>query len=263
MVLGARASHHDTRVVARCRHHSEHFACLRVDGYDAAYLSFHQPFAQSLQLKVDREREVLACHGLSVVGSVHVFALYSSAGVAQQYLYTLLSAQLLLIVFLHTELAYVVAGLIIVVLLNVGRRHFGYIAEDVRTTRCLILAYAAVLDIESRKPEHLLLKVAELLVAELTHEELLRKARVTWVFRIVLDVVHALYEEFLGNAKRIAELGCVDTSFGFVHYNHNVVCGLVVHQQLTVAIIYCSTRRKLNLFKERVGVSVLLIVVAH
>ena len=61
----------------------------------------------------------------------------------------------------------------------------------------------------------------------------------------------------------MTELGCVDTPFGFVHHNHNVVGGLIVHQQLTVAIVYCSTRRKLHLFKECVGVSVLLIVVAH
>ena len=100
----------------------------------------------------------------------------TSAGIAQQYLNSLLSAQLLFVIFLHTELANEVAGLIIVVLLNVGRRHFGNVAEYMCTTRRLILAYAAALNIKSGESEHLLLEVAELLVAELTHKELLRKA---------------------------------------------------------------------------------------
>ena len=263
MVFGARASHHDARVVARCRHHGEHLARTRVDGHNTAHLAFEQTFAQSLQLDVDRQREVLARHWLTVVGSVHILALYASASVAQQYLHALLATQFLLIVFLDTELAYVVAGLVVVVVFNVRRRHLSHVAEDVCSVRCLILAYAALLHIETGESEHLLLKVAELLIAELAHKELLRESRVAGILGIVLYVVHALDEVFLGDAERLAEFGSVDTALCLVHHHHDVVGRLVVYEQLAVAVVYGTARRKLHLLEEGVGVGVLLVVVAH
>ena len=53
-------------------------------------------------------------------GSILVAALHTAVSIAQQNLYTLLSAQLSLVAAFHTLFAYVVAWLVVVVLLNVG-----------------------------------------------------------------------------------------------------------------------------------------------
>ena len=95
---------------------------------------------------------------------VLVLALYSSAGVAQQNLHAFLSSQLLFVILFHTEFAYIVARLVVVVVLNVAWRHFGDIAEHMRRIRVLVLPYASPLDIEARKAEYLLLEYAEFFV---------------------------------------------------------------------------------------------------
>ena len=126
----------------------------------------------------------------------------------------------------------------------------------------LVLAYAALLHVETREAEYLFLEEAELLRRELTHKELLRKARVARVLRVVLNVVHALYEELFRDAKRVAKLKRVDASLCFVHHDHNVVSRLIVHEQSAVAVVDGTTRRVFDFLEEGVGVGVLLVVVA-
>ena len=46
-----------------------------------------------------------------------------------------------------------------------------------------------------------------------------------------------------------------------VHHHHDIVGRLVIHQQLTVAIVDTTTRRILYLLEESIGVGTLLIVV--
>ena len=263
VILGACAANHDARVVGRSRHHAEHFARARVESHDRTYLTFHKAFAQSLQFLVDGEREVFSGNRLAVVFALHILPLDASASIAQQYLHALLAAQLFLVRLLHAELADVVARLVVAVFLNVVGRNLCNVAEDVRTYRRLILAYAALLDIETREAEYLLLKVTELLRRKLTHEHLLREARVAWVLRVVLDVVHALYEILFRDAQSAAELKRVDASLRLVHHHHDIVRRLVVHEQTSVAVVDGSARRIFNLLEKGVRVGVLLVVVAQ
>ena len=184
-------------------------------------------------------------------------------GVAQQDLDAFLAAQLLLVAALHTQLADVVARLVVVVILDVAGRHLTYVAQDVGGIRVLILADAAFLHVETREAEHLLLKHAELLVRQLTHEQLLRETRVARVLRAVLDVVHALDEKFLRDAQCLTEFHGVQSSALLVHDHHDVVGGLVVHQQFAVAVGDDAARRIFNLLQESIRVGILLVVVAH
>ena len=263
MHLSTLAAGHDAWVVVGRRHHAEHFARRWLNGHDAADLSLHESLAECLQLYVDAEREVLAGNGLLVEGTVLIATLDAAVGVAQEYLDALLSAQLLLIAALHAELTDVVAGLIVVVFLDVAGRHLSHIAQHMGGMRILVLADAALLHVEAREAEHLLLEHAELLVGELAHEELLREARVAGILRTVLDVVHALYEEFLRDAQRLAELQRVEVPALFVHDDHDVVGGLVVDEELSVSVGDDASRGVFNLLQERVGVGILLVVVAE
>ena len=250
--LSALATRHDARVVVGRRHHAKHFARRRLNGNDAANLSFHEAFAQCLQLHVDAQREVLAGNRLLVEGSVLVTALDAAVGIAQEYLNTFLSAQLLLVTALHTQLADVVAWLVVVVLLDVAGRDFCHVAEDVGSIWILVLADAALLHVKSREAEHLLLEHTELLVGELAHEELLREPRIARILRAVLDVVHALDEEFLGDAQCFAELQRVEASALLVHDDHDVVSGLVVDEKLSIAVGDDASRGIFDFLQESV-----------
>ena len=128
MTLGALTAHHHTRVIGGRRHHTEHFARRGLDGYDAAYLAFHQPLAQLLQLYVDAQREVFACLRTTVELSVLIVSLHAPMRITKQDLYPLHAAQLPLIAALDAQLADIVARLIIVVGLNIGWRHLADIA---------------------------------------------------------------------------------------------------------------------------------------
>lgn len=252
VILGACAANHDAWVVGWRRHHAEHFARARVESHDRTYLTFHKAFAQSLQFLVDGERKVFSGNRLAVVFALHILPLDASASIAQQYLHALLAAQLFLVRLLHAEFADVVARLVVAVFLNVVGRNLRNVAEYVRTYRRLILAYAALLHVEAREAENLLMKVAELLRRKLTHEHLLREARVAWVLRVVFDVVHALYEILFRDAQSAAELKRVDASLRLVHHHHDVVRRLVVHEQTSVAVVDGSTRRIFNLLEKGV-----------
>ena len=173
VVFAPRPSHHYSWVVIGRRHHAQHLARRRLDGNDTAYFSLHKSFAESLQVVVDGEGEVFSWHGALVECSVLIAALYSSVGVAQQDLHTLLSPKLLLVFSLHTEFAYIVTWLIVFILLNVGRRHLRHITKHMCRHGILVLAYASALDIYSGEAEHLLAEYTEVLIGQLTHEELL------------------------------------------------------------------------------------------
>ena len=81
-----------------------------------------------MQLDVDAQLQVLACHGTAVELTVLIAALHASVGVAQQNLYALLASQLFLVAALNAQLADVVAWLVVVVGFNIALRHFCNIA---------------------------------------------------------------------------------------------------------------------------------------
>ena len=263
MHLAALAANHDTWVVGWRTDHAQHFARGRLDGYDTAYFSFKQTLTQSLQIDVDAEREVFACNGFAVEGAVPVFVFNAPVGVAQQNLHTLLAPELFLVRTLYAKLADIVARLIVVVFLNIGRRHLSHVAQHMGCVGIYVLADAAMLDIESRETVHLFPEDAELLFRQLTHEELLGESRIAGVLVPVLDVVHALVELFLRNAEGVAEFQGVEMSAFLVHHHHQVVTVLVIDHQFSVAVGNDATGGELDFLEESVRVGVLLVVVAH
>ena len=89
---------------------------------------------------------------------VLVTALYASVSVAQQNLNPFLSSQLFLVLSFNAEFSYIVARLVIVVFLNVCRRHLSHIAKDMCGIRVFVLSYATSLNIKTWKSEHLLVQ---------------------------------------------------------------------------------------------------------
>ena len=192
-----------------------------------------------------------------------IATLDAAVGIAQENLYTLLATQLLLIRFLHTLLADVVASLVVVIVLNIGLRDLCHIAQDVGCIGILVLADAALLHIETGEAEHLLPEHTELLVRELRQEQLLSEPRVAGVLAAVLDIVHTTDEELLGDTQRLAELEGIDVTLLFVHHHHDVIGRLVVDQQIAVAIVDDTTRGIVYLLEESVTVGIALVVIAH
>ena len=263
VVLRTLTAHHQTGVVGGRRHHTEHLTRSGLDGNDTTDLTFHQPFTQGLQLGIDAQRQVLAGLCTLVKLTVTIAALHTSVGIAQQNLDTFHTTQLLLVRALDTQLADIVAGLVVVVLLDIGRRHLSHIAQHVGTHVVGVLAHAALLHIEAWETEHLLLEDAEVLVGELTHEDLLGKARIAWVAVTVLDGGHATVELLARDAERLTELEGVETVLDLVHHHHDVVGGLVIHHQLAVPVEDGTTGGIFYLLEKSIGVGTLLVVVAR
>ena len=263
VALGALSPDHEAWVVARRADHAEHLARLGLQGDDGAYLALHEPLAQCLQLVVDGQGELLPRHGTPVEGSVLIAALYAPVGIAQENLHPLLATQLLLVEALHTQLAYIVAGLVVVVRLDVGRRHLGHVAQHVGRIGILILADAAPLHVEARETVHLLLEDGELLVRQLVHKHLLGEARVAGILRAVHDSGHTLHKLLTADAQCLAELKGVQMVAHLVDHHHDVVGRLVVDEQLSVAVGDDATRGKLHFLQEGVAVCTLLVVLTR
>ena len=183
--------------------------------------------------------------------------------IAQQNLHTLLATQLLLVATFYTQLSDIVARLVIVVLLDIGWRHLCHITQHMGSKGEFVLADRATLDIKAWETEHLLLKYGEVLVAELAHEHLLRKARIARILVAILDGSHTTVEFFTRNIHHIAEIGSIQVVLGLVHHHHNVVGRLIIDQQLTVAVVDTTTGWIFYLFQESVRVGTLLIVIAR
>ena len=175
--------------------------------------------------------------------------------VTQQDLNTLLSTQLFLVRTLHTQLSYIVA-------IDVTWRYLGHISQHMCCVRILILSNASLLNIEAWKAIHLLLKHTELFVAQLTHEELLRKTRITGVFVSILNLDHARFKKVFGNAQGFTKLEGINPVFLLIHHHHDVVSRLVVHHEFAMAIGNDATRGIIYLFEEGVTVGILLIIIA-
>ena len=129
--------------------------------------------------------------------------------------------------------------------------------------RILILAHAALLNIEARETEHLLLKDTEILIRELAHEYLLGETRIARITVAVLDSCHATVEFLTGNAKCLAELKGIEATLDFIHHHHDIISRLVIHQQFTSSVENGTTRGIFDFLEEGIRIGTLLIVVAR
>ena len=195
--------------------------------------------------------------------SVLITSLYSPVGIAQQNLDTLLTTQRLLIGTLDAQFADIVAGLVIVVFLDIGRRSLSHIAQQMGCHVIGVLTDSTLLHVEAGEAEHLLLEHAEILIGQLTHEQLLRITRIARIAVAVLHRGHTTVELVTGDAEGMTELQRVKTVAHLVHHHHQVVRRLVEHQQLSLAVEHIATRGIFDFLQEGVRVGTLLIVVAR
>jgi len=180
--------------------------------------------------------------------------------IAQQYLHTLLPTKLFLIAALHTKFAYIVARLVVIIVLDIGRRHFSHVTKHVGSIRILILPDTAALYVKTGETVYLLLKKTEILIGQLVHEQLLGKRRIA---RRALYLLHTLDKIFAGYAQSLAQRGSIGLATRLTHHHHDIVCRLIVYEQPAVAVGYNASRGKLHLFQKSIGVGILLVVVTH
>ena len=70
-----------------------------------------------------------------------------------------------------------------------------------------------------------------------------------------------MVEIFASDIQRLAKIKGIKTILRLVHYHHDVISRLVIHQQLTITVVDAATRRILYLFQESVRVGTFLVVV--
>ena len=99
----------------------------------------------------------------------------------------------------QTEFTDVVTWLIIAIILYIAFRNLSHITQHMSCIRISIFSDASFLHIEARKTEHLFLEHAKILIAQLSHEELLRISGISRILTSILDIFHTLDEKFLGN----------------------------------------------------------------
>ena len=262
VVLAPFAPHQHRGVVGGARDHGQHLARRGLDGHDGTYLVLHQLLAIGLQLDVDRELQVLTRYGGHVVAAILIPTLDAAVGIAQENLHPLFATQHLLVRPLDTQVARVVAPLVVVVALDVAGRHLADVAQHIGRHGVSILAQHAVLDEEAGESVELLLQAAIILGRELCHESLGRIGGVSGIEPRVLHVLHALVELLAGDTQRAAEVERIEGTH-LAHNHHHVVGRLVEHQQLAGAVVDEASRGILGLFQEGIAVGILLVIVVE
>ena len=170
MVFRTLAPHHHTGIIRGRRHHAEHLARRRFDGHDTSDFAFQESFAKRLQFCINGQRQILTRLSTLIQFSILISALNTTMGISEQNLDTLHATKLFLVLALHTQFPDIVARLIVVVLLNIGRRNLSHIAQHMGSHRRLILSDTALLYIKAGETEHLLLEDAKIFVRQLTDE---------------------------------------------------------------------------------------------
>ena len=182
--------------------------------------------------------------------------------IAQENLHPLLAAQHLLVRPLDTQVARVVAPLVVFVALDVAGRHLADVAQHIGCHGIGILAQHAVLDEEAGEPVELLLQAAVILGRELRHKGLGCIGGVSGIEPRVLHILHALVELLAGDSHRAAEVERIEGTH-LAHDHHHVVGRLVEYQQLARAVVDEAARRVLGLFQEGIAVGILLVLVVE
>ena len=237
MIAATLLACHTARVESWRRDKAENLARAGLYSHNGTGLAFHQTLTQLLQLGVDGQRDVSARFGLSVQLTVLVVALHTTTGVAKQHLHTFLTTQVGLVGTLHTVLADIITALVILVAVDLALVDLTNVAEQMGTVGIFVLAHGTLADIETTVAEQLLLQDGHLLTTDLGTEHLLGVGGVAFQ---IADIAHLLVEVFLRDVDGVAEIKGVQVFHLIGHY-HDVVSGLVVNQQLTIAVVNQTT----------------------
>ena len=102
MVLRTLTANHQTGIVRRRRHHTEHLASRGLDGDNTTDFAFEQTLTQLLQFEIDTKGQILTWLCPLVKFAITIASLYTTMRIAQQDLNTLYATQLFLIRTLDT-----------------------------------------------------------------------------------------------------------------------------------------------------------------
>ena len=255
VVLTALLADEQRRVVAGAGHQRQDFARLGLDAHDGAHLALHEQFAVGLQADVDAQLQVVASNGRYIVGTVVVVPLDFACGVADKDFLALDAAQPGLVALLDAQVARVVTGTVVVVVLDVAGVDLADVAQDVGGNGVIVLAQDALHDIEARETVQFLLQAAVVLGCEVVHEHLLGEGRVAAAF---LHLGPSVLKFINADLQRVAEVDGVKRRHVLGNH-HQIILGRVIHHQRVVAVVDEAARRVNHLLHEGVVVGMRLV----
>ena len=255
VVLAALLSHEQCGIVAGTGNQCQDFARLGLDADDGAHFALHEHFSVSLQTDVDAQFQIVACYRRDVIGTVVVMALDFTCRVADEDFFTLDTTQPGLVAFLDAQVARVIPGTVVVVILDVAGVDLADVAQHVGSDRVVVLSEDALHDIEAGETVQFLLQSPVILGCEVVHEHLLGECRETASFSHFLP---AMVKLLAGDAHRVAEVHRVKRRH-ILGNDYQVVFGHIIDDQRVVAVIDEPSRRIDDLLHEGVVVGVGLI----
>ena len=101
MCLAPLPPHHQTRVVRRRRNHCQDLSRGGFESHNGTDLPFEQPLAESLEIEIDTQGEVLSCYWSRVQLPILIASLDSSMGIAEHDLHSLDTTELFLVGSFH------------------------------------------------------------------------------------------------------------------------------------------------------------------
>ena len=188
--------------------------------------------------------------------------LNTSVRITKQNFNAFLSTQILLIRFLYTQLADIIATNVVAFFIGFHFfcRDFSNITQGVRGSIIRVLANRTPLDIEATEFKQLLLKDATFFRRKLRHKQLISVSGISRIPATVFHVAHDFQELSTSNIQRLAQVECIQVLY-FFRDNRYIISRLVKNQQLTCTVIDSSARRILNFIQERIAIGVLLIII--
>ena len=102
MVLSPLATDQQVWIIRRRRNQTQNLPGFRLDHDNTTPLVLHQLLTQSLQIHIDRKRQVLTRHRSHIVTAFFIPPFYTSMRITQQNLHTLNAAQSLFVRQFHT-----------------------------------------------------------------------------------------------------------------------------------------------------------------
>ena len=177
--------------------------------------------------------------------------------IANKNLLTLHTAQMVVVAALHTQVAHIVARLIIGVTLNIGLRHLADVAQHIAGSMMRILSEDSFLDIKSGIAVKFLLQTAVIVSRKMGQQGLRRiggiSGRFAQLFQTGLQLIG-------GDTQRVAEVGRVEVVH-IARNHHHIIGRLIEHHQRVVAIVNQSTRGIYGFAQKSVVVGVSLVFV--
>ena len=170
----------------------------------------------------------------------------------------LASTQPSLVTPFKPQVARVVARLVVGVFFNVIAIDFPNVAQHVGSGGVVVLTQDALHNVEAGEAVEFFLYASIVLRGEMADEYLFCVGRVVLVFRLVLHVGYTLVKLGTGNLQGVAKVYRVKGLHVLGHH-HQVIGGLVIHDQLAVAVVDEPSRGVQGLLDESVAVGILLV----